>query len=80
MLKKMNRPEENPIDKVLDLINTQQKAIKTADEIIKLKNEMIKICEQETSVWKKEAKYWKTATFIIVATWFISLILNSIIK
>lgn len=76
----MNRQEENPIDKVLDLINTQQKAIKTADEIIKLKNEMIKICEEETSVWRKEAKFWKISTYVIAGAWFISLILNSIIK
>ena len=70
MLKKMNREEQTPIDEVLDLINTQQKAIKTADEIIKLKNEMIKICEQETAFHKRIARR-RGITILILSTWMI---------
>ena len=76
----MNRQEQTPIDEILNLINTQQEAIKTASEIIDLKNKLIKICEEETNIWKKEAKYWRTTTLVIIAICFTSLILKMIIR
>ena len=45
---------EETIEQLTELVETQDRALKTADAIISLKNKLIEICEQETDLYRKQ--------------------------
>ena len=45
---------EETIEKLTQLVETQDRALETACAIISLKNKLIEICEQETDLYRKQ--------------------------
>lgn len=56
--------EQEVIEKLTQLVETQDKALKTAKGIISLKNKLIEICEQETDLYRKENRILKKSLMI----------------
>lgn len=49
-----NSQIEETIEQLTQLVETQDRALKTADAIIFLKNKLIEICEEEIDLYRKQ--------------------------
>lgn len=56
-------PIYETLDKLTELVESQNNAIILSKEIISLKTELIAICERETAIYKKENKVLKICFF-----------------
>jgi hypothetical protein len=59
-------PIYETLDKLTELVESQNRAIILSKEIISLKNQMIEVCERETTIYKKENKALKICLFGII--------------
>ena len=55
---------EETIEKLTQLVETQDRALETARAIISLKNKLIEICEQETDLYRKQNRKLRTSLMI----------------
>tara|TARA_R110000868_G_scaffold185788_3_gene427807 strand:- start:1551 stop:1784 length:234 start_codon:yes stop_codon:yes gene_type:complete len=64
---------DETLDKLTELINSQQRALDCSNELISMKNRMIELCNQETAIYKKEVMrlrktiFWLSIMFTITS-------------
>ena len=71
-----NSQIEETIEQLTELVETQDRALKTADAIISLKNKLIEICEQETDLYRNQNRKLRTSLMICA----ILLVVNAILS
>jgi hypothetical protein len=67
---------EETIEQLTELVETQDRALKTADAIISLKNILIEICEMETDLYRKQNLRLRTSLMICTILLMVSAILS----
>lgn len=55
---------EETIEQLTELVETQDRALRTADAIISLKNKLIEICEEETDFYRKQNSALKKSLIV----------------
>lgn len=53
-MSKKNQPINDTLDKLSELIDSQQTALDAAKSIISMKDKMIRLCEEETAIYVRE--------------------------
>ena len=73
----MNRDPhiEETLEKLEELVHSQQKAMHVANEIISMKNRYIELCEIETAMYKKQAAKHGITVLILSVMLFITSVL-----
>lgn len=67
---------EETIEQLTELVETQDRALRTADAIISLKNKLIEICEEETDFYRKQNSALKKSLIVCVVILVINAILS----
>lgn len=70
--------EEEAIEQLTELVEIQDRALKTADAIISLKNKLIEICEKQIDLYRKKNRRLRISLticgFIVVIDVILSLL------
>lgn len=69
-------PIYETLDKLSELAQNQDRALKLSKEIILLKNRINEICEEEITIYKKENRVLKICFFGIIVCNVLQLILS----
>lgn len=54
MSKKKEEHIDEAVDELLELVKSQDKALKMANELLDMKGRLVSLCEEETALYKRE--------------------------